>query len=299
MKMNRIVILLTLFISLNCYGQETNEIKFTYENFEKEFLKYLPTQKEGVSDKSFSFGQMVVSETKKQVENNISKFNVADYWNIVTAFYSLKESKDVWSIAFKKMAESDGSCEYLKSFKDRARFYEDIKELYDEYLIKCTQNLANSDNVKFDLDKYIDKNKLNNGLVKLIQKIKLDDQKYRKADEKIFKLKQPELDKKNEILIDSLYSKYKTYIGKSLVGERFNSVMWAVIQHSNLEMMEKFLPIIHKAVESKELNNTTLKMLLDRVYWLKYNYQIFGSQQGIDIADEKIRQQVIKKYGIE
>jgi len=297
--MNRIVILLTLFISLNCYGQETNEIKFTYENFEKEFLKYLPTQKEGVSDKSFSFGQMVVSETKKQVENNISKFNVADYWNIVTAFYSLKESKDVWSIAFKKMAESDGSCEYLKSFKDRARFYEDIKELYDEYLIKCTQNLANSDNVKFDLDKYIDKNKLNNGLVKLIQKIKLDDQKYRKADEKIFKLKQPELDKKNEILIDSLYSKYKTYIGKSLVGERFNSVMWAVIQHSNLEMMEKFLPIIHKAVESKELNNTTLKMLLDRVYWLKYNYQIFGSQQGIDIADEKIRQQVIKKYGIE
>ena len=37
-------------------------------------------------------------------------------------------------------------------------------------------------------------------------------------------------------------------------------------------------------------------MLLDRIYWLKYNYQIFGSQVEVRLANEQIRADVIEKY---
>jgi len=77
--------------------------------------------------------------------------------------------------------------------------------------------------------------------------------------------------------------------------------MWAVIQHSNLEMMERYLPVIQKAVKDKELNIVPLKMLIDRFYGLKYGYQIFGSQSGFgfEMADEKTRKEIELKYGIE
>jgi hypothetical protein len=77
--------------------------------------------------------------------------------------------------------------------------------------------------------------------------------------------------------------------------------MWSVIQHSNPEMMEKYLPIVNKAVENNDLDKTPLKMLIDRYYGLKYGYQIFGSQNGFGfkMADDETRNKIIKQYGID
>lgn len=85
-----------------------------------------------------------------------------------------------------------------------------------------------------------------------------------------------------------------------MVGKRFDNVMWAVIQHSNPDMMEKYIPIVHKAVENNEIKQTPLKMLIDRFYGLKYGYQIFGSQNGFGfkMADNETRNKIIKQYDL-
>lgn len=279
-------------------AQESN-IVWSSENFENLFLNYSPERKEGVSDDNFSFGKMVVSETQKIIQTDTLGFNVARYWNITTAFYALKERKEIWLISFNKMANSKGSCEYLESYKESARFYSEIEDLYNERLNNCKNNIEYLNSKNFDLDKYISKNELNRELVELFQKITFDDQKYRNDDYQSNHELQTELDKKNIMKIDSLYKKYNAYVGKSLVGNRFEPAMWAVIQHSNLQMMEKYLPIIQEAVQNNELKVTPFKMLLDRIYTIKYDYQIFGSQEGVNIADKKTRLEVAEKYGIE
>lgn len=289
---------LMAFVSIVCKAQ-SNKVSFTGENFETEFLSYQPIQRTNVSSKKYNWSIEVISETKKSLLNNGKNYFGAHYWNILTAFDFLEEDTDLLKLVFIKLANSKGGCEYITSYKDMVKFDDKIPELYTQYYKSCANEQKNEK--KFNIDKYITKNKLNNELVKLINKIDINDQKYRSEDEQKFKTKQPELDIQNQKIIDSLFAEYEKYIGKSLVGKKFEYVMWSVIQHSNPDMMEKYLPIVQKAVENNELEKTPLKMLVDRFYGLKYGYQIFGSQNGFGfkMADEQTRKAIIKKYKIE
>jgi len=143
------------------------------------------------------------------------------------------------------------------------------------------------------------KKEMNINLVELISSIQEDDQKYRNRDYKKNLDKQNNLDSLNLQIIDSLYEKYNTYIGKSFVGEKLEHVMWLVIQHSNIQKMEEYLPIIAEATKNKELSLMTLAMLLDRIYTTKYGYQIFGSQHGVELGDENIITKVKTEYGLD
>lgn len=294
--MKYVLCLITITLSLPAFAQA---VEFSYDNFEEEFMNYIPVQREGVSSKDFSYGKMIVEQTKQAVKNDRTCYCVSDYWNITTAFYVLNESKEHISIAFTKMAKSEGSHEYILPYRDRVKFDDAIPELYDYYYRKFKN--SSPDWEHFDLDTYINANGLNAELVKLMSSIRDDDQKYRRENPSEFKAKQPALDKRNQQLIDSLYEVHKTYIGRSLVGKKFEHEMWAVIQHSYPDMMERYLPLVCEAVQKKELDVTPLKMLVDRFYGLRYGYQIFGSQFGFgfDMADENTRQEIMKKYHIE
>src|SRR5690606_22605229 len=127
-----------------------------------------------------------------------------------------------------------------------------------------------------NLDNYIIKNNLDKYLVTLINIVKTNDQKYRTDETK--QIVQKKLDSLNQMVIDSLFSKHRQYIGRTFVGEKFQNVMWQVIQHSNLNYMEKYLPVIKKAVEKQEINQGSLKYLLDRIASKKTGTQYFGSQ---------------------
>jgi len=133
-----------------------------------------------------------------------------------------------------------------------------------------------------------------------MDQISRDDALYRKTSKDDLPVKQAELDQKNQQLIESLCREYGTYIGKGLVGDKYESVMWAVIQHSNVEMMGHYLPLIHKAVKDNELPVAPLKMLIDRFYGLKFGYQVFGTQSGFgfDLAGEERRMEIELEYGI-
>lgn len=275
---------------------------FTYANFEKEVLAFEPIQNESTTEKNFKHAIMVLGETKKATENNPANFNRADYFNLLYVFLSLHESQATLDVAFKKFQEADKDCEYMfafeKSLKEK-QSYAPIREAYLLALANCKGKVIQKKEV-FDPKTYAKSNKLNVALVNLLYEVKLNDQKHREDNSAKSADKQKPLDKQNQRIIDSLYKYHQTYLGNTLVGPKLNYVMWSVIQHSNVGMMERYIPILQQAVANSELNETPFKMLLDRYYGLTFGYQFFGTQNGFgfDLADEKVRKEIMEKYGI-
>ena len=95
-----------------------------------------------------------------------------------------------------------------------------------------------------------------------MESIQDNDSKYRK-EKNINCDKQKLLDKQNQNLIDSLFQKYKTYLGKK-----------------------------------GEVNVSSLKLLLDRIATNQHEYQFFGSQLGVPLASEQKIIEIKRKYNI-
>lgn len=294
--------ILILFTIITFLGNAQDKIKFEYENFEIQLLDYKPIKNSKTSEKDFDYAKMILKETKSATKNNPTNFVVTDYFNVLSAFLTLNEGEENIKTAFEKFKNANGSCEYILSYNNHIKTnpkYDIIRADYLNKLKDCkTRSIAET---KFNIDEYCKSNSLNIDLVKKINQVKTDDLKYRNGSTRELLDKQKILDIKNQKIITSLYKEYNTYLGKGLVGEKFESVMWAVIQHSNPEMMSEYLPIIQKAVKERELGETPLKMMIDRYYGLTYGYQIFGSQSGFgfDLADEKKRKEIKLKYEIE
>lgn len=271
---------------------------FTYENFDTDIFNFVPVKRDSVTDQKFSYALRILDETKSATKGDTKKLNVADFWNITAAFVTLKEPAINIEIAFKKAIALDAErvCYYIR-MTGASNLEKAIPGTFLPFYANCLENSGNK-NDKPDVKQYVIDSTLDMKLVTLIKSIALDDQKFR-WERPFDQAKQRPFDINNEHFIDSLYTVYKTYIGKTLVGKDYEYVMWSVIQHSNIDMMEKYLPDVSKAVEQKELPVAPLKMLIDRIYTAKYHYQIFGSQTDVPVADEKITVSTKRKYNIE
>ena len=269
-------------------------------------LDYYPLQKEGVSDNSYKSNINILEETYKQVKKDKGNFNYADYWNLSVALSKLKDKEEnVKSYLYKSKSldpESfatiflamGGTEERWKNYLSKAE--------YDELKNDCIriQAAVASKSNHFEIAKTNDNERtgsLRKGLTDIFETITINDQKYR-SDKIQFLQKQKALDEKNMQIIDSLYKQYKTYLGKKYVGEEYSSTMWAVVQHSTIQKMEQYLPVINQAVIDNELNVTPLKMLLDRIYTIKYKYQFFGSQAGVQLAPEVEISKIKSRYAV-
>ena len=290
----QILLALVVLPSCNVHSQSTSRL-FTFQNFEKKILAYEPVQQVDVTDKKFQKGKFYLSETRSATENDPKNLNVADYWNITMAFLSLQEPKAHIEIAFQKAVEADPEaiCSYITHL-GKARLDEHIPEVFIPFYQSCSEHTTGK---KEDQAGTASDPNLDAQLLSLMNRVNHHDQQYRGKQKNMEQ--QKTLDLQNQAVIDSMYQVYHTYIGRSLVGEQLEYTMWAVIQHSDLDMMERYLPVVVEAVREGELSNPApLKMLIDRVYWLKYGYQIFGSQQGVDLADDGEVESVHKKYGL-
>lgn len=293
------VIYISFFIINNnsITGQTTLKI-----NFESQILNYKPVKKSNISEKNYKRAINILNQTIIAVDGKVENFNVADYWNITVAFLLLNESKEKVEIAFIKGIKTDRKmmCTYTQLLYDNGkrtynRFFQIIPESFNKFIQSCEKFSEDLN----DSNEYVEIKNSNTPLIELFDRIIKNDQKYRKEGLKYYKqhlFEQQRLDSTNLKIIDSIYQKHHKYIGKSIVGEELQVVMWAVIQHSNIKKMKEYLPIIQKAVKEKELKIGPLKMLIDRIYHIEYGYQIFGSQGGVPIADDRIRLEVAKKY---
>lgn len=292
------LVLVLIFILAYTSGI-AQSITFNSENFNEAVLSYQPTQRESVSDKDFSRGTFYLEQTVKSSEGNPDNLNAVDYWNITMAFIKLQEPKEHIELSFQMAADSDPKslCSVLDAYGEKTLTFlaKHIPEQSRQFYAGCAEILAEEE--VFDPVAYAEEQKVDLELVKLMVEINETDQMYRNEAEVDWSLQTP-LDERNMEIIDSLYQSHKSYIGKSLVGEKFSSTMWAVIQHSTIEKMEEYLPLVHAGVQAGDLHPTPLKMLIDRIHVIKHGYQFFGSQGGAEIASDKEREKIEQTYGL-
>lgn len=127
-------------------------------------------------------------------------------------------------------------------------------------------------------------------LMNELEKIRYDDQKYRKAMDSVryvHDVKSPEYqafikewmyqDSINLLKIEAIIRTHG-YPGKSLVGSSQASTAWLVIQHAPLDKQERYLPLITAAAEKGECRKSDWAYLVDRINMHKNLPQIYGSQ---------------------
>lgn len=125
-------------------------------------------------------------------------------------------------------------------------------------------------------------------LVKELRDIGEKDQRYRRImgfglddsispeEMKAYDEKQDALDLENLKRIEQIISKHG-YPGKTLAGPQ-HSVAWLIIQHSDLAVQEKYLPLMTQAAEEGEIDKTDLALTIDCVLVGNGKPQIYGSQ---------------------
>lgn len=69
--------------------------------------------------------------------------------------------------------------------------------------------------------------------------------------------------------------------GADMVGAGGNQAVWLVIQHSEPDVMEKYLPLMRDAVRRGKAELSELALLEDRVLINQGKHQIYGSQIGV------------------
>ncbi len=152
-----------------------------------------------------------------------------------------------------------------------------------EKLIKIVK--ANKDEAEKDLDK---------PLVAILDTIYQEDQKYRRQiseiEEKYGRDSKEmqahwslinEKDSINLIKIKKILDE-RGWLGPKIIGNQGNLTLFLVIQHSDLETQEKYLPMMRDAVQKGNANPSSLALLEDRVALGKGEKQVYGSQIGRD-----------------
>jgi len=193
--------------------------------------------------------------------------------NSEKAFFHLFRLAENQSVKYKNYDHitNDTDLNYLHSYKEWNRLIT---------LVKANKNEAEKD---------LDKN-----LVAILDAIHEEDQKYRHqiagieekygrdSDEmkKHWKLINKK-DSINLIQVQKILDE-RGWLGQNVVGGRGNGTLFLVIQHAELKVQEKYLPMMREAVKKGNARASSLALLEDRVALRTGKKQIYGSQIGRD-----------------
>jgi len=81
----------------------------------------------------------------------------------------------------------------------------------------------------------------------------------------------------NTIKIRKILDEYG-WLGTDIIGNQGNTTLFLVIQHSDFETQEKYLPMMREAVQKGNAKASDLAFLEDRIALRKGEKQIYGSQ---------------------
>ena len=197
--------------------------------------------------------------------------------------YALAGEKDSSFFHLYRLAESSvkySNLEHITTDVDLTILHSDKRW---KKLIKIVT--ANKEEAEKDFDK---------PLVAILDSIYTEDQSYRRAIQEIeekygrtsdemknhWKLIQ-EKDSLNLIKVQKILDS-RGWLGPEVVGQKGNTTLFLVIQHSDLSVQEKYLPMMRQAVANGKANGRSLALLEDRVALGKGELQIYGSQIGRD-----------------
>lgn len=169
---------------------------------------------------------------------------------------------------------------HLSSDSDLSTLYKDSRWEEVKKLV-----LANKEKKEANYDK---------PLVAKLDSIYEDDQSYRRqiSDiEKEFGWESPEMkahwkiihvkDSVNLIKITQVLDE-RGWLGADIIGGKGNATLFLVIQHADLPIQQKYLPMMREAVKQGNASARSLALLEDRVALRQGKRQLYGSQIGRD-----------------
>ena len=261
-------------------------------------LPRVPDQLSEVSDEDYRYVNKILEETVADIKKNKGKYNYVNYWNLAVAYAISQQSADEVAGFLRSSRQLDPhSFALLLSYDEAQRSIKRWRDLLgDELFIHITTSEVNIHDDVFQEEKdRIARVAAYSDFQCELEDIRQADSRYRTGDHADMD-KQRVLDQQNLKKIDSLYACYGTYVGKDLVGEDLDIVMWLVIQHSNLATMKRYFPVLQQAVKEQQLPEVPLKMLIDRICWLEEGVQLHGSQIGIPMATEEQQDRLKAAY---
>jgi hypothetical protein len=278
--MKNILILVLLIIFSSCKNgeiKEKNHIKKV--SISKESTKYAELKKEAwklYENKDYLNSAKKYSEaftTLGNKGNTIDRYNAACSW-------ALANQIDSSFVQLFKIAEKGNYTNYghISTDTDLTKLYSDERWNKILFLVK-----ANKEKAEENLDK---------SLVAILDTIYKEDQGVRiqisevekkygrdseemKAHWKIIN----EKDAINLIKIQKILDE-RGWLGQEIIGQQGNSTLFLVIQHSPLQIQQKYLPMMRDAVNNKNARPSSLALLEDRVALGIGKKQIYGSQIG-------------------
>lgn len=88
-----------------------------------------------------------------------------------------------------------------------------------------------------------------------------------------------EKDSSNVIVVSKILDE-RGWLGADIVGQRGNQALFLVVQHADITVQEKYLPMMRDAVKKGNAAASSLALLEDRVALGQGRRQIYGSQIG-------------------
>ncbi|MDQ7918072.1 hypothetical protein RBU60_10830 [Mesonia sp. MT50] len=286
--MKKTILLLALAIAISaCKNQqkETNE-NTTEKRVEKEPSPEEMAMYNGLKSEAWNFydEKEYLKSARKYNEafkvlgeksNSTDRYNAACSW-------ALANKVDSSFVQLLNVANEGNYINYdhITTDSDLNNLHDDQR--WDEVL---TQVKANKEKAEANLDK---------PLVATLDTIFKDDQGLRRQiseveaeygrDSKEMKAHWATITEKDSINLIKIQEilDERGWLGTDVIGRRGNSTLFLVIQHADLEVQEKYLPMMREAVEKGNAQASSLALLEDRVALRKGEKQIYGSQIGRD-----------------
>lgn len=281
--MKKIIFLLVLALVLSC-KQQKKEIHTEITAKEltaEEKAQYTALKNE--ASKLYESKDYLQSAKKYSEAFGISGYhgNTTDMYNAACSWALTKEVDSAF-VQLLRIAERGEYTNYnhITTDSDLSILHSDKR--WDQVLALVK---ANKEKAEINFDK---------PLVALLDTIYQDDQGPRRQINEVIKkygrdsdeLKQhwekiAGKDSINLIKVEKIL-KERGWPSKDIIGNRGNTTLFMVIQHSDLEVQEKYLLMIREAVKKGNIRPGSLALLEDRIAIRKGNKQIYGSQIGRD-----------------
>jgi hypothetical protein len=277
--MKNILILITFLILTSCKNKEKKEIiKEPTTEQKAKYAELTDKASQLYSTKDYQNSAQKFSEAFKVLGDKSSttdRYDAACSW-------ALANQIDSSYVQLFKASEKRGYSKYNHIIADN-----DLSNLHSHKNWKKLLGIIKKNKEKKEAN-------FNKSLVVILDSVYLDDQTIRwkffddlekygqKSDE--FKATVKAMNKQdsiNIIKVEKILDEHG-WLGEDIIGEDGNRTLFFVIQHAELKVQEKYLPMLREAVKNKNAKPSQLALLEDRIAMRNVKEQTYGSQTKID-----------------
>lgn len=274
---NFFLVLLILFLSCEKGGKKknikepTNEQKVKYKELTNKASKLYSTGDYLESAQHFSQAFKVMEEKSLTID----RYDAACSWalanQIDSSYFQLFKAAKIGGYSNYNHIISDTDLTDLQSHRNWKKLLEIIKSNkekkeinFDKYLVSILDTVYRNDQtIRFqffdDLKKYGQKSEEFRATVITMNK----------------------QDSINIIKVEEILDKHG-WLGEDVIGENGNQTLFFVVQHAELNVQEKYLPMLREAVTNNNAKPSQLALLEDRISMRNGKEQTYGSQTKID-----------------